>query len=394
MGKNLFNLCLVFLVTFTLTIPNVRAAANFNDVGTTHRAAEEINYLAALGIVLGDQNYFYPDKYITRAETSAIIGRALKLEGEKTPTRFSDVGAMMFASGYIAELDRLGIISGYSNGTFKPYEHINRGEVAVLLSKAFQLGTFQTRSEAIKLLKENEIAEGKPDGTFGEQELIKRSDLAVFIAKLLKKGYSSVSTSKDLEFISSQTIVIDPGHGGTDPGAVGYNGLKEKDVVFDVSKKVEALFKETPFKVKMTRTTDVKIELAERVRLADEFDGDVFVSIHANAFNGSANGTETYYYAAAPTNPYTEDSKLLAEKLQNRLLEELQLKNRGVKTANFYVIKYNTMPAALAELGFIDNENEGKLLALDSFRTKAAKAIYLGILDYYETKGIDVAYYK
>jgi N-acetylmuramoyl-L-alanine amidase len=189
--------------------------------------------------------------------------------------------------------------------------------------------------------------------------------------------------------LSQKMIVIDPGHGGTDPGAGAY-GLKEKDVVLDTALKVKALLAKTPFQYKLTRDTDKTLSLNQRVSIAKEANADIFISIHANAFNGSANGTETYYYAAYE-NPNTADSKLLATKIQNRLLAAWNLYDRGVKHGNFHVIRENTMPGVLTELGFIDNKKDNEKLASEAWRQEAAKAIYWGILDYYKEKGFYVS---
>lgn len=388
---SIFTVIVLIIMT---TIPKESSASvRFKDVGSNYRAADEISYLVGLGIVNGTSaGYFFPDRKVTRAEAAAMIGRALGMNGTPSSTRFSDVGVNVFSSGYINQLTQKTIISGYQGNVFKPNNNINRGEAAILIARAFDLGSISKTGDAIYLLMKKGIAKGKSDGTFGEGESITRADIAVFIANAVKLVNPSASASRDISYIRTQTIVIDPGHGGDDPGALGYN-MKEKDVVLDVSKQVESMFKNTPFNIRLTRSTDYFIKLSDRVALAQQYKGNVFVSVHANAFNGSTSGTETYYYSAA-TNPYSSDSELLAKKIQARMLDALQLRDRGTKEAGFYVIKYNTMPAALAELGFIDNSTDAQKLASRTYRTKAAKAIYLGILDYYEAKGIDVADYK
>lgn len=180
--------------------------------------------------------------------------------------------------------------------------------------------------------------------------------------------------------LAGKVIAIDPGHGGKDSGAIGF-GLKEKDIVLDVGLKVQTLLEAEGAKVIMTRNNDTFLELQERASLANNAKADIFISLHVNAATSeSASGTETYWndkYQSA-------NSERLAEKIQKRLIEKLGTKNRGVKDAGFYVIKYTTMPSVLAELGFISNEAEAAKLKTSQFRDNAAEAILLGVLDYYK----------
>ncbi|MEH6937397.1 N-acetylmuramoyl-L-alanine amidase [Bacillus sp. JJ664] len=227
-----------------------------------------------------------------------------------------------------------------------------------------------------------------------------------------------------------KTIVIDPGHGGKDTGAIGIGGLKEKDVVLDVSQRVETLFNDlTPYNVYLTRSKDIFIPLNQRPALAISKKAHAFVSIHANAGSSSASGLETYYYGiksaainktninasktnyptffskessitsvleptASKTNPYITDSKTLANFIQKRMVAAYQLQDRGAKHGNFQVIRSNNLPAVLTELGFITNKNDASKLSSSHWRQIAAEAIYMGILDFFETKGSDVSAYR
>ncbi|MGL4522974.1 MAG: N-acetylmuramoyl-L-alanine amidase family protein, partial [Bacilli bacterium] len=201
------------------------------------------------------------------------------------------------------------------------------------------------------------------------------------------------------------SIVIDPGHGGKDPGAVGVNSLQEKVVVLDVGKRVSKYFAKTPYDIFLTRESDVYLSLAERVSFAASKKADLFISLHTNAANGKASGIETYYYnsnsgrslaetpSTAAINPFPNESRELATFIQNRLVQAMKLPNRGVKHGNFHVIRENQMPAVLVELGFIDNATDNALLASSTRREEFAKAIYWGTLDYLATKGENVSSY-
>ncbi|OMP66339.1 N-acetylmuramoyl-L-alanine amidase [Domibacillus epiphyticus] len=460
MRKSAILVGLAFLLCVSLLGPrNSAEAAGFVDV--PDRARKEVNYLVEGKIANGSSaTIFDSDKPVTRMEAAAFIGRALQLDGTRRPTSFSDVGSGNFGSGYIQSAVEKGILSGYAGGRFLPYKEINRGEMAVALSKSLGYSFDGSLSGAAHALMTRGISNGMEDGTFGAGLTMKRSDFAVFLARAINPTFrtiennefkktmltnadnlnvrsgpstayaskgklakdTSVSVAHSIgnwayvksdtvtgfvntyylrstdtpvppnpegdSLLSSQTIILDPGHGGTDPGAIAF-GLQEKDVVLATGLKVNEWLKETPFNVKMTRSTDTFISLSNRTAFAKNNGGDVFVSIHANAFNGSANGTETYYYSAS--NPHVADSKLLAEKIHNRMITALKLNNRGVKKTGVYqVLKYNDMPATLAELGFIDHAGDNQKLKSDYWRTAAAKAIYYGILDYYKAKGYQV----
>ncbi|MDU4892248.1 MAG: N-acetylmuramoyl-L-alanine amidase [Clostridium sp.] len=173
------------------------------------------------------------------------------------------------------------------------------------------------------------------------------------------------------------TIVVDPGHGGRDPGAIGPSGLQEKDVVLKVGLKVRDLLESYGYKVVMTRTTDVYLSLQERCDIANNSEADFFISIHNNSFEKpTVHGTETFSH-----NDYDLGAQM-ARSIQNNLVSALGRYNRGHKTSDFYVLRNTKMPAALTELAFISNPTEEALLKTDEFQTKAAKAIVQGIVGF------------
>lgn len=175
-------------------------------------------------------------------------------------------------------------------------------------------------------------------------------------------------------------IVIDAGHGGSDPGAVGIGGLQEKDVVMDISRQVAEILEQNGVTVIMSRQDDRTIDLAPRVQLANRVNANLFVSIHANAVNGArpeVNGLETYYYATG---------RNLAQAIQNSMLQDFSsMPNRGVKQARFYVLRHTSMPAALVEVGFVTGRDDAQMLSDAAQRTRMAEAIARGILNYVRT---------
>lgn len=170
-------------------------------------------------------------------------------------------------------------------------------------------------------------------------------------------------------------VVIDPGHGGRDPGAVGVGGLRETDVVLPISRRVASLLEQQGIQVVLTRQDEREIDLSPRVAIAERANADVFVSIHANAAtNSAALGTETYY---ASSTGYR-----LAEAIQTSMTRETGMVSRGTKTARFYVLTQTSMPAALVEVGFVTNASDAARLRDAAFQNRMADAIARGILQY------------
>lgn len=222
-------------------------------------------------------------------------------------------------------------------------------------------------------------------------------------------------------------IVLDPGHGGHDPGAVGPNGLYEKDVVLDIALKMRDIIrKEYPqYEVILTRDKDVFIPLKERAKIANNIGADLFLSIHTNASpNRYARGIETYFLnwtddeealrVAARENAISvkkmkqvqselgvilasldrdrkrDDSIKLAGNIHKAMVEGIRPKypkvsNLGIKSALFYVLVDAEMASALAEVSFVSNPEEEKLLADDSYREKLAYSLVHGINAYFDS---------
>ncbi len=175
-------------------------------------------------------------------------------------------------------------------------------------------------------------------------------------------------------------IAVDPGHGGRDPGAVGINGLQEKVVTLDISRKLAQSLQERGIQAVLTRNDDRELDLAPRVLRASQVQARAFVSVHANAFSQpSVNGLETYYYSSGLP---------LAQAIHRNILNRIQIRDRGVKRANFYVLRQTTMPAVLVEVGFITGREDGPRLAQASYRQSMATAIREGIISHFRSQGI------
>jgi len=201
----------------------------------------------------------------------------------------------------------------------------------------------------------------------------------------IKRTFERIET-QDLDIASlpnvpygKYKVVIDPGHGGSDPGAVGINGLRETDIVLEVSKNVSELLRNKGVKIILTRSHETTLELQPRVAKANNSNADAFVSIHANATRGKrkdVNGLETYYYSGSK-------GYSLAKNIHKQILiTSYQSPDRGIKRSRFYVIRKSSMPAVLVEIGFVTGIYDAALLRQKGYRDKMSFAIAKGILNY------------
>ncbi len=172
-------------------------------------------------------------------------------------------------------------------------------------------------------------------------------------------------------------IYIDPGHGGSDSGAVGPTGLKEKDINLNIAINIKRILQNHGINAVLTRQDDSRMELAARVKVANDNKADYFISIHTNSSsNSEAIGTETFAFANS------DSGTKLADAIQRALVSEINLTDRGVKYESFFVLKNTKMPAVLVEVAFINNPGEGKLLKDKNFLYRAAVGISKGILTF------------
>jgi N-acetylmuramoyl-L-alanine amidase len=175
--------------------------------------------------------------------------------------------------------------------------------------------------------------------------------------------------------LKNKLIVVDPGHGGIEPGAV-VGDIKEKDLNLDIGLKLKKLLEASGARVFMIRDDDTFVSHFVRAGMANEINADLFVSIHNNSAGSGASGTETLYF----TDP---EKKLFAKALQKALVRHIGLNDRGiVERPGIVVTRETKMPSALIEVGFMTNKNDLALLMTDEFRQKAAEGILQGIIDY------------
>lgn len=293
-----------------------------------------------------------------------------------------------------AMVDTMSISNGITRGAVRRIESDQIGETAQV---AFKLGSKIISHDWYQNLDPNEIV--------------------ITLRTPLGKTEDMINTVKERWRLD--TIVLDAGHGGKDPGSTGKYGTKEKDVVLDIIKRIGRLLeKNTRIKVIYTRDEDVFIPLYQRTKLANESNGKLFVSIHANSNkNRNVKGFETYLLrpgksddaiavasrenavikleekvgqyqkltgenlimATMAQSMFLKESEDLAAILQVELDKKLTSPNRGVKQAGFHVLIGASMPNVLVEVGFISNPEEEKKLKQGKYRQQIAEAVFAGI---------------
>jgi N-acetylmuramoyl-L-alanine amidase len=406
---------------FVFSLMSVSQAAASKDDITGHWAEDHMRALVERGVMVGTgPNQYSPDNNVTRAEFATLVSKALQLPpSEKS---FPDLGqAFPGLQDGVKKAAGAGVVAGGTDGNFYPNKNMSRQEMAVMIDNAMKYKGKQSTvsmlpfadkdailyKDAVGRIAGASLISGYPDNTFGPYDTSSRAMAAVVLSRMLGyiEGASIVPEKPKPQPEPEQPqqklpfIVIDPGHGGSDPGS-GSNGLVEKELTLDVSLKVKKLLTNNGIPHALTREKDVFVSLPDRVTFAKEKNADLFVSIHGNSYSSSsANGAETFYHAnslsagastavmSSPSKPARQDSKALATYIQKRLVEKLKMADRGVKQGNFHVIRETPMAAVLAELGFITNANDRAKLMSQEYRQKAAEAIYLGVTDYLKVKG-------
>ncbi|MCL5780702.1 MAG: N-acetylmuramoyl-L-alanine amidase [Firmicutes bacterium] len=193
--------------------------------------------------------------------------------------------------------------------------------------------------------------------------------------------------------LANKVIVVDPGHGGRDPGKIGVSGVPEKEINLEVSKRLATVLGEMGAAVILTRDTDIDLsdtsaqgskkrqDLSRRAELANERNADLFVSIHCNGFPGQKeHGAQVF------SQPNSPESKILAKCIQKEMAVILGNTHRKAKQVDYFVTRTTKMPAAIVEIGFLTNPKEDKLLQDPLYQSKVAWSIAAGIIKYYEEK--------
>jgi len=194
---------------------------------------------------------------------------------------------------------------------------------------------------------------------------------------------------------AGKIVIIDPGHGGIDPGAKSKTGILEKDLVLEIAKKLETRLNSYSIYTVLTRTEDTDLapevkgplitrkreDLNRRAKMAQDHGADLLVSIHANSFSQSRwSGAQTFYY------PGDDLGKVLAISIQDRLVQDLGPNNRKAKAGDFRILRESKVPSAMVEVGFLSNPKEAELLSDPLYQDRLADAIAMGIVEYFRSQ--------
>ncbi|AXM89132.1 cell wall hydrolase [Anoxybacillus ayderensis] len=382
---------------------------SFQDIPANHWARGWIARAVQLGIMGGDGTAnFRPNDSLSRAEMSIVLVNAFSLPSKGAAVEAASVFKDTTGHWALAHINRLyyhGIANG-RDGQFFPKDAISRAEFATLLARTindqFRLplpdlieqgktniqGTVTT---ATLNVRQTPAATGVLVGTLQKGQVVDVYDLNGYWAKIAYNGQFAYVHKTYLKLrniagspVKGRIIVVDAGHGGKDPGAMS-GGANEKTIVLEVAKFVKEKLEKAGATVIMTRETDVYPTLQDRVNIAKNNYAEMFVSIHTNsATNTSAKGAEVYYDSS--TNPNGEESKKLAQYIQEEIVRMANMVDRGVKNSGLYVLRNNSVTSVLVELGFISNAEDRAKLTSAEYQNLYAEAIYQGIVKYYTSQ--------
>ena len=254
--------------------------------------------------------------------------------------------------------------------------------VSIYLGQEFDLSKYSQYQDIVWNSENEEILEVNNNILIGKEEgttfAVGHKSDKYYIKEVYvySNNQRSIMNANSYETKSNSQYVVylDPGHGGTDPGASG-NGIVEKNMVLDMSLRLKSKLEANGIKVIMSRTTDEYVSLQDRSNRANSANPNLFISIHINAATAtSASGIETFYYKNI--------DKSLAQSLQDNLINSTGAINRGVKWEEFYVVKNTNMPASLVELGFLSNVNEANKLKDNNYQEKLINSMLNGTLNY------------
>ncbi|MCP3025574.1 SH3 domain-containing protein [Halobacillus sp. A5] len=195
---------------------------------------------------------------------------------------------------------------------------------------------------------------------------------------IVDESDSSKPTPVSSSHLNGKTIVVDAGHGGFDPGAVGHSGTYEKTLTLQTAKKLKFTLEQNGAEVVMTRSNDSYLSLSARTALSNAAKGDAFISVHYNSVPQTikASGINTYFYSS--------NTRTLASNVQSGVTQATGLRDRGIKQGNFHVIRYNKKPSIMVELGFISDADEVKTVKTSGYQSKASQGIANGLISYFK----------
>jgi N-acetylmuramoyl-L-alanine amidase len=367
------------------TLPNsaspTRTGFNYRLIvqGSSDRLLQQVRRIApdAFRASISGQRVIQAGLFETRQEAEAIqqqlsqlnvATRILELNQPLNPT--TDSQSPPFNSSNQTGFKYRLIVQGSSDWLLQQVRRIAPDAFRTSISgqRVIQAGLFETRQEAEAIQQQLEplnVATNIFDINYGVAQ---------------RPTFDSVLSSAPVRRDGRVLVVIDPGHGGNDPGAVGISGLQEAGIVLDIAKQVGSLLEKQGIQAVLTRQDDREIDLEPRVSLAESLNANLFVSIHANSINLSRpdiNGIETYYY---------DSGSSLASSIHRSVVNTTGMEDRGIHQARFYVLTHTSMPAVLVEVGFVTGREDAAKLNNPTWRDQIAAGIAQGILRYVQQR--------
>ncbi|SIS82537.1 N-acetylmuramoyl-L-alanine amidase [Salimicrobium salexigens] len=383
-----------------LGLSGEKRSTDFPDVNKGLYASGYIQSAKDKGIITGfPEGDYRPNKSMTRAEMAYLIVKALRLE-TKSDVTFTGIPKSSKLYDYVNKLSTAGISEGFPSGEYKPDRIISRTEFSLFVARGMnkEFKVSSGTEEPMEVLEKQIVTAdflNVRNGAGSNNQVVGKIYTGDIVSVYKKEGsWYYISSGNIKGYVHSAylmdkpsktyKVAIDPGHGERDPGASA-NGIVEKELVLDVSKKTRKFLENAGMDVVMTRQSDWYPSLSGRVAIAERNNATEFVSIHANAASEGANGVETFYYASGMSGREFNSYKL-AKFINERLYKEMDMTDRGVKNGNFHVIRETSLTAVLTEIGFLTNKGDAGKLKTQHYREAAARAIALGVMDYYNWK--------
>lgn len=415
-------------------IVNAVAVATLSGIGddwAEHWAAEFVRGLLSQGrIAQALEGRVAPDRIMTRAEYATWLVCVFRPSPTRPPKVFADLAGNTAedpAKLAIDQVYRARLMGGFADDTFRPQQPVTRIQVLLALVSQLQcpaadlaiLDRFadantipQSARQAIAaataqwlVINFPQLTQLQPNQAATGAEVV-----AMIYQALVRLGQANAIPSPYIidprypnqhqAFRAAPIVVLDPGHGGADLGAVATTGeplqavpgllpvaaairLQEKDIVLSIAQQIASLLQQQGIQVLLTRSSDQHIDLASRANLAEQVAADLFVSLHANATTPAqpaVNGLESYYYPDA-------EGKHLAHTIHAAIVQSLDINDRHLHPTQFYLLRSVSMPAAHLELGYLTGNVDAPNLANPEYCKQMAGAIVKGILQYVRVEG-------
>lgn len=327
---------------------------------------------------------------VKNGELSGTEGQSKRLEAIKIQLQNAPYSGGIT---YTTHVQDLGWLNNVSNNSVSGTSGQGKRMEAIKISLTGDIANYYDIYYRVHIESYGWLGWAKNGMKAGSEGLSKR--LEAIEIKLVPKGQGQYVTQSGAFKQLKQTIFLDPGHGGSDPGATA-GGYTEANLNLTVAKKVESLLVARGYIVYMSRTGDTALSLLERSQMANNLNTDIFISIHHNSsVEKTANGIESYYYEYNPSYPskINEDmhnnpdrinkSITLTDLIHENMVDYTGAYDRGTDGSSFSVVRESSMPSTLLELGFISNDGERQKLVTDSYQNTLAKAIADGIDEYF-----------